>query len=102
MSFALGVGFLYRPGGWFLMNSGLARGSYKTISTPCRIILIHLIPSRFINMAEKDAAVVHLENQPGQGISTEDAEFLSNFSNEAKKRVLRKVSLRKHNIRRSY
>jgi hypothetical protein len=43
-------------------------------------------------MTDKDAAVMHLERQPGQGISADDAEFLSNFSNEAKKQVLRKVS----------
>jgi hypothetical protein len=43
-------------------------------------------------MANKDAAVVHLEHQSGQGISADDAEFLSNFSDEAKKKVLRKVS----------
>ncbi|KAF7716716.1 MFS-type transporter [Penicillium ucsense] len=45
-------------------------------------------------MAEKDATIMHLENQPGHGISTEDAEFLSNFSDEARKKVLRKVDLR--------
>ena len=43
-------------------------------------------------MADKDAAVVHLEHQPGQGISADDVEFLSNFPHEAKKKVLRKVS----------
>jgi hypothetical protein len=43
-------------------------------------------------MTDKDAAVMHLEHQPGQGITADDAEFLSNFSNEAKKQVLRKVS----------
>lgn len=42
-------------------------------------------------MADKDAAVVHLEHQSGQGISADDAEFLSNFPDEAKKKVLRKV-----------
>ncbi|KAJ5268959.1 hypothetical protein N7497_010312 [Penicillium chrysogenum] len=44
-------------------------------------------------MADKDAAVVHLEHQSGQGISADDAEFLSNFPDEAKKKVLRKVRL---------
>lgn len=44
-------------------------------------------------MADKEAAVMHLEDQPGQRISAEDAEFLSNFSNEEKKKVLRKVCL---------
>lgn len=43
-------------------------------------------------MTDKDAAVMHLEDQPGYGISAEDAEFLSTFSDEAKKKVLRKVS----------
>ncbi|KAJ5049905.1 hypothetical protein NUH16_008428 [Penicillium rubens] len=45
-------------------------------------------------MADKDAAVVHLEHQSGQGISADDAEFLSNFLDEAKKKVLRKVDVR--------
>jgi hypothetical protein len=44
-------------------------------------------------MADKEAAVMHLEDQPGQGISADDAEFLSNFSKEEKKKVLRKVCL---------
>lgn len=43
-------------------------------------------------MTEKDAAVMHLENQPGNGISAEDAEFLTNFPDEAKKKVIKKVS----------
>lgn len=43
-------------------------------------------------MTDKDAAVMHLEHQTGRGISADDAEFLSNFSDEAKKKVLRKVS----------
>lgn len=43
-------------------------------------------------MTDKDAAVMHLEHQTGQGISADDAEFLSNFSDKAKKKVLRKVS----------
>lgn len=43
-------------------------------------------------MTDKDATVMHLEHQTGQGISVDDAEFLSNFSDEAKKKVLRKVS----------
>jgi hypothetical protein len=42
-------------------------------------------------MADKDAAIMHLEHQPGQGIDADDAEFLSNFSDEAKKKVLKKV-----------
>lgn len=42
-------------------------------------------------MTDKDVAVMHLERQTGQGISADDAEFLSNFSDEAKKKVLRKV-----------
>ncbi|CAG8405376.1 unnamed protein product [Penicillium salamii] len=45
-------------------------------------------------MTEKDAAVLHLENQPGNGISAEDAEFLANFSDEAKKKVIKKVDMR--------
>lgn len=43
-------------------------------------------------MANKDAAVMHLEDQPGQGISANDAEFLANFTDQAKRKVLRKVS----------
>ena len=43
-------------------------------------------------MTDKEAAVMHLEHQIGHGISADDAEFLSNFSDEAKKKVLRKVS----------
>ncbi|KAH8426022.1 putative MFS transporter [Aspergillus melleus] len=45
-------------------------------------------------MSDKEAAVMHLENQPGVGISAEDAEFLSNFPEEAKKKVIRKVDMR--------
>ncbi|KAJ5952745.1 uncharacterized protein N7479_011158 [Penicillium vulpinum] len=44
-------------------------------------------------MSDKDGAVVHLEHQAGRGLSAEDAEFLSNFSDEAKKTVLRKIRL---------
>lgn len=44
-------------------------------------------------MSDKDAAVMHLENQPGHGISADDAEFLSDFSDEAKKKVIKKVGL---------
>lgn len=62
---------------------------------------VHLIPSRFINMVDKDIAVMHLETQPGQGASSADADFLSNFSDEAKKKVLRKVSLREHRLHSS-
>lgn len=36
---------------------------------------------------------MHLEDQPGHGISADDAEFLSNFTEEAKKKVIKKVSL---------
>lgn len=43
-------------------------------------------------MTDKDAAVMHLEHQLGQGISADDAEFLSNFSDEAKNKVISKVS----------
>jgi hypothetical protein len=42
-------------------------------------------------MADKDAAVMHLEDQTSQGITADDAEFLENFTDEAKKKVLRKV-----------
>jgi hypothetical protein len=53
-------------------------------------------------MTEKDAAVMHLEHQPGQGINADDAEFLSNFSDEAKKQVLRKVGSIKYSIWKIY
>ncbi|KAJ5183379.1 hypothetical protein N7492_000995 [Penicillium capsulatum] len=43
---------------------------------------------------EKDVTAMHLENQTFRGISTEDEEFLQSFSEEAKKRVLRKVDIR--------
>lgn len=43
-------------------------------------------------MTDKDAAVMHLEDQPGHGLSTDDAEFLFNFTEEAKKKVIKKVS----------
>lgn len=42
-------------------------------------------------MCEKDAVVMHLEDQPYSGISLEDREFLNNFTHEAKARVLKKV-----------
>lgn len=42
--------------------------------------------------SEKDLAVMHLEDQQCRGISTDDAEFLANFSEDSKKKVLRKVS----------
>ncbi|KAJ8192960.1 hypothetical protein LV157_003275 [Aspergillus fumigatus] len=45
-------------------------------------------------MADKDAAVMHLEDQTSQGITADDAEFLENFTDEAKKKVLRKVDMR--------
>lgn len=44
-------------------------------------------------MTDKDAAVMHLEDLPGQGVSADDIEFLSNFSPEAKKKVIRKVTV---------
>ncbi|PLB47724.1 MFS general substrate transporter [Aspergillus steynii IBT 23096] len=44
-------------------------------------------------MSDKDAAVMHLENQPGYGISADDAEFLANFPDEAKKKVIKKMRL---------
>jgi hypothetical protein len=53
-------------------------------------------------MTDKDAAVMHLEDQPGLGLSAEDAEFLSNFSDEAKKKVLRKVSAMMGGIKKVY
>jgi hypothetical protein len=43
------------------------------------------------DMCEKDAAVMHLEDQPHSGISPEDREFLDNFTHEAKLKVLKKV-----------
>lgn len=43
-------------------------------------------------MTDKDAAVMHLEDQPGHGLSSDDAEFLSNFTEEAKRKVIKKVS----------
>jgi hypothetical protein len=52
-------------------------------------------------MVDKDIAVMHLETQPGHGISAEDADFLSSFSDEAKKKVLKKVSLREHRLHSS-
>lgn len=46
-----------------------------------------------LNMAEKDAIVTHLEDQPGRKpCADNDAEFVDNFSDEARKKVLRKVS----------
>ncbi|KAJ5100005.1 hypothetical protein N7532_007006 [Penicillium argentinense] len=49
--------------------------------------------SMFINMAEKDAAVTHVEGQHCPGISAEDANFLANFTDEAKKKVIRKYNI---------
>lgn len=43
-------------------------------------------------MTDKDAAVMQLEEQPGQELCADDAEFLCNFPDEARKRVLRKAS----------
>lgn len=43
------------------------------------------------DMYEKDAAVMHLEEQPHSGISPEDREFLDNFTHEAKLKLLKKV-----------
>lgn len=40
---------------------------------------------------EKDVATMHLEDQPQFGISPEDRRFLESFTEDAKKRVLRKV-----------
>lgn len=68
---------------------------YKMISNPAVDISLS---SSFIDMADKDAAVMHLEDQPGQGICADDAEFLSNFSYEARKTVLRKASSMTHDI----
>ncbi|KAJ5321854.1 MFS general substrate transporter [Penicillium brevicompactum] len=45
-------------------------------------------------MTDKDAAVMHLEDQPGHGLSSDDAEFLSNFTEEAKRKVIKKVDMR--------
>lgn len=53
-------------------------------------------------MADKEAAVMHLEDQTGQGISADDAEFLSNFSNEEKKKVVRKVGLMTFGMKSTY
>lgn len=50
-------------------------------------------------MADKDPAVMHLEDQACPGMSADDAEFLANFTDEAKKKVLRKV--RSEGIQRS-
>lgn len=44
-------------------------------------------------MTDKDTAVMHLEDLPGHGASAEDLEFLSNFPPEAKKKVIRKVTV---------
>lgn len=41
---------------------------------------------------EKEVATMHLEDQPQFGISPEDRRFLEGFTEEAKKRVLRKVT----------
>ena len=43
------------------------------------------------DMREKEAAAMHLENQPCSGISPDDREFLDNFSDEAKRKILKKV-----------
>ena len=41
---------------------------------------------------EKDMTAIHLENQPIRGVSVEDEEFIASFSEEAKKKTIRKVS----------
>ena len=41
-------------------------------------------------LSSEKEAVMHLEHQP-RGLSSDDEEFLANFSDEAKARVLRKV-----------
>lgn len=41
---------------------------------------------------EKDMTAIHLENQPIRGVSAEDEEFIASFSEEAKKKTIRKVS----------
>lgn len=43
-------------------------------------------------MADKDAAVMHLEDQTSQGITADDAEFLENFTDEAKEKGSQKGS----------
>ncbi|KAI9932700.1 hypothetical protein MW887_008949 [Aspergillus wentii] len=45
-------------------------------------------------ISDKEITLMHLENQPCRGISADDAEFLANFSEDSKKKVLRKVDLR--------
>ena len=40
---------------------------------------------------EEKGDMVHLEYQDGRGLFPEDQEFLANFSNEARQKVLRKV-----------
>ncbi|KAB8279147.1 major facilitator superfamily domain-containing protein [Aspergillus minisclerotigenes] len=45
------------------------------------------------NLSSEKEAVMHLEHQP-RGLSSDDEEFLANFSDEAKARVLRKVDWR--------
>lgn len=44
-------------------------------------------PMRFETTPEKEAAL------PSQGLSVEDAEFLANFSDEARRKVIKKVSM---------
>ncbi|CAI7620752.1 unnamed protein product [Penicillium pancosmium] len=51
------------------------------------------------DMCEKDAAVMHLEEQPQSGISLEDREFLDNFTHEAKLKVLKKIDVRDSTFR---
>ncbi|CEJ61549.1 Putative Permease of the major facilitator superfamily [Penicillium brasilianum] len=85
---------MLRPTPWGFRWISDWLGAIRRSRSPNRIMSVHLIPSRFINMVDKDIAVMHLETQPGQGTSAADADFLSNFSDEAKKKVLRKVDTR--------
>lgn len=82
--------FIHAPLGWqgesitaFLINSSRSRlakrSSLNTQPAP---------PS----MADKDITAMHVEDQPDMGISAADAEFLSNLSEEAKRKAVKKVS----------
>lgn len=86
--FTLEVSFLYLPRG---VAKGLTMYFIRWSQITPSVSVLSQIPTTSI-MTDKDAAVMHLEHQTGQGISADDAEFLSNFSDKAKKKVLRKVS----------
>lgn len=51
------------------------------------------------DMCEKGAAAMHLEDQPRSGISPEERDFLNNFTDEAKAKVLRKVAGKFNNLK---